>query len=291
MKKWIFIFNILFFFSTTIITSQSSFYISNKKIKDNESFLFKEFLENELKSNSNKYSIVLIEPNIRINSSKVIEGISSKQLSKTELEILISNIITKQDTTITFNYNINSENESDTNHKTFVEFLKNSNHKAKTIFIITKFINISKSICDDYNKLLNEKSKNFDIQTAVQTIAYLNLNNICQSNSDLQEQILDKYRKNQCEKSLYDAKVLIATGTTYNLKKASDLLLNIPPGSKLCLSESLEVIKQLSDKTNLNMNSKQQLGQYMNIIKNNDINSWYRSIIENANNSQQYLQY
>lgn len=282
MKKQIIFLCFILFNTVHLLQSQSSFYISNSQINYQSAGIFKDFLEKEFKAVSDKYSIVVVEPQIKMLGSKKIEGITSKQLNKTELKIRIFNRITKLDSTVSFKYNISTNNESNNESKTFEDFTANANQKAKVISIINYFINKSNSICQDYDKILNDYIALGEMQSAIQIIAFLKLNKICQSNSNSSEKTLDKYRDDLCKKQLFDAKVLIATGTTSNLKIASDLLLSIPPGSKTCMTESLEVIKQLSDKTNLNINSKQELGQYTSQIKNNDVNSWYKSIIDKA---------
>ena len=86
--------------------------------------------------------------------------------------------------------------------------------------------------------------------------------------------ILQKYSNAQCEKNLYEARVLIANGSSYSLQQATYLLMKIHPNTT-CKNDALKVIEKLSKKPDSNAENKNQLSKLLSILSNNDQDAWY----------------
>ncbi|MBK6782892.1 MAG: hypothetical protein IPG79_03370 [Saprospiraceae bacterium] len=77
-----------------------------------------------------------------------------------------------------------------------------------------------------------------------------------------------------CQKTLYEAEILINSGIEFKINKAVDMLLQISPSAS-CVKESLALSEKISNQRSLSAQAKAKMERYKIIIAEKKYNDWY----------------
>jgi hypothetical protein len=264
------------------VFSQQNYYLktTNGKVSYQAAASLRTYFETAFKVPSEGNAMVVIEPSIKKGSSKMIEGMDTKTIAKSTLFFNVSNAITKKDSLLKFDAESSTKAGEDQDKTIINKFLENSEATKKMNGLIQLFQKEAATSCTAYSQSLEKLRTAGKLREAMKSIALLEVNELCTNETKaLREQILNQYSEEECSKLLFDSKVLIASGTEYNLSRAVDLLLKTPPTQK-CRTESLKVIEELSTKSGLTSKSKLNVELYKNILDQVDYSSWYRLLLK-----------
>ncbi|MEP7197349.1 MAG: hypothetical protein ABI851_12585 [Saprospiraceae bacterium] len=240
---------------------------------------FKLLLNKELNAEYNRNAISKISITCRSTNGGMIEGIDTRSISKSTMLVRMVNTVTGKDTSISFQYEIVTENA----HSIGDAILNKFSSKNADVMMFKKAFNDfykDKTDCLAITAKLKQMRIDHQYEELLRKIVRLEQNAICNSElSGLKQEVLREYGAEQCEKKLYDAKVLIANGSSQALNQATTLLRSIPP-SKECRDQAMQVIQELSNVGNLNESSKRKVNNLGLMWTNIDINNWMIQLIE-----------
>jgi hypothetical protein len=236
---------------------------------------FSQYIADDKTFISDVNGLVSIEPSISKSGGKMIEGMDTKKVSKATLIVKIIDNIYKTDTIVKFS----KEFASGLNQDADIEILNfawnDVTFKSSLLGLINKFYS-SASNCSGLSQKIKSLETENKLEDAIKIINLIEQNNVCnKEHALLKKDIIQKYSNAQCEKNLYDARVLIANGSSYNLQQATYLLMKIHPNST-CKNDALKVIEELSKKSDSNEANKNQLAKLLSIFSNNDQDAWYQ---------------
>lgn len=267
---------LLTFVGSFSICAQKKVNISPKggKISYAASNSFSQYITEEKTFIPDFNGLVNIEPSISKSGGKMIEGMDTKKVSKATLIIKIIDNVYKIDTIIKFSKEFASGQNQDADIEILNLAWNDATFKTSLFNLINKFYN-SASNCSGLSQQLKSLETENKLEDAIKIINLIEQNNVCtKEHAVLEKDILQKYSNAQCEKNLYEARVLIANGSSYSLQQATYLLMKIHPNTT-CKNDALKVIEELSKKSDSNAENKNQLSKLLSILSNNDQDAWY----------------
>ncbi|MFN8279152.1 MAG: hypothetical protein U0V49_02610 [Saprospiraceae bacterium] len=272
----------ILFFSNGPLLSQKVLYnivSSDGKMDIGTLDKFKLLLNKELNAEYTKNAISKISITCRSTNGGMIEGIDTRSISKSTMLVRMVNTITGKDTSISFQYEIVADQSQSTGEVILNKF--SSKNADVTVFkkAFTDFYKANAD-CVAIAAMLNQMRTDHEFEELIRKMSKLEQNSICTVEmTGLKQEVLHAYSAEQCEKKLYDAKVLIANGSSQALNQATAMLRSIPP-SKECRDQAMQVIQDLTKAGNLNDSNKSKVNNLSMMWANIDINNWMVQLTE-----------
>lgn len=235
------------------------------------------FAENGSDVVSQHGSAVIVTPVLKKGTMKQIEGIEVKKAGKTTLTIKISDKITGRDTMIKRDYDVTGQSEYEIQSGIATEMQEDTklwnqiNAAIVTLFKATD--------CKVLEAAIKKSEEKEGVSRALQNLLLAqNTFSICMGDlSAYEKQLKQKFNDEICEKSLYDAKIMINSGKEHLTDRAVSILLQIPPDAK-CREEALKLSDELFQKNAMNQKSKEKLTRYRKLVNGNGYTQWLELI-------------
>ena len=240
---------------------------------------FQEEVLSLMDAESSYSAIVSIRPSINNSKSNLIEGMESKRLATSSLKVKIYNNITKEDTTLIFESDVEAVSKNALQEAIVDKAFSKEQFKASIKEVVTRFQEGVHEGCTAYKNALEKQVSKNDNSKAYRMVAVLKSNDLCQEAlGEIQAKIESDYNKIQCDNTIYKCKVLIANGDRVSLSKATRMLLNIPPTVE-CREEALEIVTLLDEKSNLKLKDRGSLKDYRKMLDSNDRDLWLNTYL------------
>jgi hypothetical protein len=239
-----------------------------------------ELIVNHIKSIPNceitPYGYIRLTPNIVKTGGKLIEGMENKTVEKIVLSLKIRNNISNADTTLRYEEVGATAVGKNSDYDLVNKLLSDGKLSTSLTSVFKSYSNMD---CNAVQKKLKSLLDKDEVHEGMKSVALIKVNKICEIEcAAIIKAIEDKYALAQCTKNLEDAKILIASGTDYNINRAVNLLIDLPPHSS-CKAEVEKVVEMLSQKTNLKEEKKTALTQYKTVYYSGDNSGWYKLLI------------
>ena len=241
---------------------------------------FKMLFNRELNAEYSNNAISKIIITSRNTNSGMLEGIDSRSINTLTMLVRLFNTITGRDTSFSFQYEIVALKPISAGDLLFNNF---SGKNADVMVFKKAFNDFNKANLDCAKIAAQLKKLKADNQyeELLRKISRLEQNLLCNTDlAVLKKEVLHVYSTELCEKKLYDAKVLIANGSSQALNQATTILRSIPP-SKECRDQAILVIHELSKAGgNQNERIQKKVNNLDLMWANIDINNWMLQLTE-----------
>lgn len=224
-------------------------------------------------------SIIVVQPSLKHTGLKTIEGMDTKKVGKSVLSLKLKNLITLRDTILKLNVEVAGKNENELDGEVVRQLMKDQKLLSSINNILSEYCNEVSNKISNHVGIIRENEVVKDIHVAMQQTYKLEAT-LGKPNPEVQKLKLElkgKYDKQVCEKSLYDAKILINSGVEYQMNRAVNLLLQIPP-SAACRAEALKLSDELFSKMKTSNINKEKLEKYKKLMQQNNENLWIEMI-------------
>lgn len=224
-------------------------------------------------------SIIVVQPSLKHTGLKTIEGMDTKKVGKSVLSLKLKNLITLRDTILKLNVEVAGKNENELDGDVVRQLMKDQKLLSSINNILSEYCNEVSNKISNHVGIIRENEVVKDIHVAMQQTYKLEAT-LGKTNPEVQKLKLElkgKYDKQVCEKSLYDAKILINSGVEYQMNRAVNLLLQIPP-SAACRAEALKLSDELFSKMKTSNINKEKLEKYKKLMQQNNENLWIEMI-------------
>ncbi|MBK9253918.1 MAG: hypothetical protein IPM42_00370 [Saprospiraceae bacterium] len=236
----------------------------------------KSILETNLQNITfNHSSIIVIQPGLKHTGLKTIEGMDTKKVGISILSLKIRNVITMRDTILKFSIEVAGKNENELDGEVIRQFIKDQKMISSISTLLNEYFGEFMSNIPNLITKIREIEILKDIQQAMQMTYKLEAT-LESPNPELlalRKELKEKYDKQVCEKSLYEAQILINSGVEYQMNRAVNLLLQIPP-SATCKTEALKLSEDLFTKMKITSINREKLNQYKNLMNQNNEKLW-----------------
>jgi len=224
-------------------------------------------------------SIIVVQPSLKHTGLKTIEGMDTKKVGKSVLSLKLKNLITLRDTILKLNVEVAGKNENELDGEVVRQLMKDQKLLSSINNLLLEYCNEVSNKISNHIGIIRENEVVKDIQVAMQQTYKLEstLGKPSPEVQKLKLELKGKYDKQVCEKSLYDAKILINSGVEYQMNRAVNLLLQIPP-SAACRAEALKLSDELFSKMKTSNINKEKLEKYKKLMQQNNENLWIELI-------------
>ncbi len=224
-------------------------------------------------------SIIVVQPSLKHTGLKTIEGMDTKKVGKSVLSLKLKNLITLRDTILKLNVEVAGKNENELDGEVVRQLMKDQKLLSSINNILSEYCNEVSNKISNHVGIIRENEVVKDIHVAMQQTYKLEatLGKPNPEGQKLKVELKGKYDKQVCKKSLYAAKSLIKSGVEYQMNRAVNLLLQIPP-SAACRAEALKLSDELFSKMKTSNINKEKLEKYKKLMQQNNENLWIEMI-------------
>lgn len=232
-----------------------------------------------------KSPLIKLSPRIKTLNGSMIEGMETVTSSEVELQLLVSNVLTKEKVSWKWPFKVSGEQVNKIVLDSITMFFEADTKVGQSMkdFVDDYISSEFGKNCAKYLEEARSNMENEDFQRVIQIASSIPSNTPCSSEAEiLVSKAYDQYQSQLCGKNLYEAQLEAAAG---RYERAVQRLYCIAYDAP-CAEEALKIAKQITEtgKSKLKANSQNNLSTMVLYLDRSgsqaaDRSSWYRKQI------------